>query len=288
MKRLSILLILMAAASAIAASARSEVRFGNESADTTAITALLDSAPRQYANPEELTAFFARSFIGTPYAAHTLEAPEEILTVRIDSLDCTTFVETAMALAFTVLEKRSSWRDFVYNLRRIRYRGGEIEGYPSRLHYICDWAVDNKYRGNFSDVTGTFPRYSNMVRSIDFMTDNRKLYPALADQNNYDRIRAIESGYRNHKFPYIKTIDLGSKATKAAFRNGDVVALVSTLKNLDVTHMGIVVKESPEADPYLLHASSSNGVVEISSRPLAEFLKKNRQWLGVRVFRLSE
>ena len=60
------------------------------------------------------------------------------------------------------------------------------------------------------------------------------------DQNNYDRIRAIESGYRNHKFPYIKTIDLGSKATKAAFRNGDVVALVSTLKNLDVTHMGIV------------------------------------------------
>ncbi len=108
MKRLSILLILMAAASAIAASARSEVRFGNESADTTAITALLDNAPRQYANPEELTAFFARSFIGTPYAAHTLEAPEEILTVRIDSLDCTTFVETAMALAFTVLEKRSS------------------------------------------------------------------------------------------------------------------------------------------------------------------------------------
>jgi len=208
--------------------------------------------------------------------------------VRIDSLDCTTFVETAMALAFTVIEKRSSWRDFVYNLRRIRYRGGEIEGYPSRLHYICDWAVDNKYRGNFSDATGTFPRYSEMVRSIDFMTDNRKLYPALSDQSNYDRIKAIESGYRNHKFPYIKTIDLGSKATKAAFRNGDVVALVSTLKNLDVTHMGIVVKESPEADPYLLHASSSNGVVEISSRPLAEFLKKNRQWLGVRVFRLSE
>lgn len=278
----------MAAASAIAASARSEVRFGNESADTTAITALLDNAPRQYANPEELTAFFARSFIGTPYAAHTLEAPEEILTVRIDSLDCTTFVETAMALAFTVLEKRSSWRDFVYNLRRIRYRGGEIEGYPSRLHYICDWAVDNKYRGNIDDATTLFPRVTNMTRSIDFMTSNRGRYPALADSANFARIRSIENGYRNHRFTYIKTIDLGSKDTKAAFHDGDVVALVSTLKNLDVTHMGVVVKENPGAEPYLLHASYSDGKVEVSARPLAEFMKKNRQWLGVRVFRLIE
>lgn len=288
MKRFHILVFMIVAAGCISATARSEVRFGNEASDTTAITRMLDAAPRQYANPEELTAFFARGFIGIPYAAHTLEAPEEVLTVRVDSLDCTTFVETAMALAFTIMEKRSSWHDFVYNLRRIRYRGGEVNGYPSRLHYICDWAVDNKYRGNFADATGSFPKVTSMVRSIDFMTSNRNRYPALADDANYERIKAVESGYRNHKFLYIKTIDLGAKATKAAFRNGDVVALVSTLKNLDVTHMGIVVKESPDAEPYLLHASSSDGVVEISERPLAEFMKKNRQWLGVRVFRLSE
>ena len=52
--------------------------------------------------------------------------------------------------------------------------------------------------------------------------------------------------------------------------------------------MGIIVKESPDAEPYLLHASSSDGKVEISQRPLDDFLKKNRQWLGVRVFRLYE
>lgn len=277
------------ALSGAVATAQAPVRFGNEATDTTAITAMLDKAAgHTFANPEARVAFFARMFDGVPYAAHTLEREPEMLTVRIDSLDCTTFVETAMALAFTIGEGRSSWRDFIYNLRRIRYRGGEVNGYPSRLHYISDWAVDNKYRGNFQDATTLFPRYNTIVRSIDFMTANRDRYPALADSAVYERIRAVENGYRNHRFPYLKTIDLGSKDIKAAFHNGDVVALVSNLKNLDVTHMGIVVKDSPSAEPYLLHASYSDGKVEISSRPLAEFMKKNRQWLGLRVFRLSE
>lgn len=289
MNLLRYLILPLAVLLAFAASAQSPVRFGCEATDTTAITAMLDKAAgRNFANPEARVAFFARMFEGVPYAAHTLEGDEEVLTVRIDSLDCTTFVETAIALAFTIGEGRSSWRDFIYNLRRIRYRGGEIDGYPSRLHYISDWAVDNKYRGNIDDATTLFPRVTNMTRTIDFMTENRNRYPALADSANFARIRSIENGYRNHRFTYVKTIDLGSKDTKAAFHDGDVVALVSNLKNLDVTHMGIIVKDSPTAEPYLLHASSSHGKVEVAARPLAEFMKKNRQWLGVRVFRLIE
>lgn len=265
------------------------VRFGNETTDTTAINDMLAlAAGHSFATPEARVAFFARMFEGTPYAAHTLEGEPETLTIRIDSLDCTTFVETVMALAYTIGEGRSSWRDFVYNLRRLRYRGGEVDGYASRLHYISDWAVDNKYRGNFADATYTFPRTSNIVRTIDFMTANRHRYPAMADSATYERIRGVENGYRNHRFNYVKTIDLVNKDTKSAFRDGDVVALVSNLKDLDVTHMGIIVKANPTAEPYLLHASSTDGVVEVTARPLAEFMKKNRQWLGLRVFRLVD
>ena len=269
--------------------AQTEVRFSNEASDTLKLTQLLDEgAAMHFDNPEARVAFFARKFIGTPYVAHTLEHDPETLTVNLDSLDCTTFVETAMALAYTLGERRTSWRDYVYNLRRLRYRGGEVDGYPSRLHYICDWAVDNKHRGNFSDVTREFPRYNEVRRTIDFMTSHRDRYPALADSANYERMRNVENGYRQHLFPYVKSMDLSNKAVKVAFHDGDVVALVSNLKNLDVTHMGIIVKESPTAEPYLLHASSSHGKVEITSQPLAEFMKKNRQWLGVRVFRLNE
>ena len=269
--------------------AQTEVRFGNEKSDTTIISELLDSrgAAQNFVNPEARVAFFARTFEGTPYGAHTLEGDSEVLTVRLDSLDCTTFVETAMALAYTTMENRKSWRDFVYNLKRLRYRGGEINGYPSRLHYVSDWIVDNRFRGNLSDVTDQFPRVSYLMRTLDFMTSNRNLYPALADADNYSRLRDIENGYRQHRFPYLKTRDLSLKSTKEAFHDGDVVALVTNMKNLDVTHMGIIVKESPTAEPYLLHASSSDGKVEVSSLPLDEFMKKNRQWLGLRVIRLT-
>lgn len=279
--------IIYIAVAAMCVQAQTAVRFGNEASDTTVINGLLDSrgASQNFVNPEARVSFFARSFIGTPYGAHTLEETPEMLTVRIDSLDCTTFVETAMALAYTSMENRSSWRDFVYNLQRMRYRGGNVNGYPSRLHYISDWIVDNRHRGIFTDVTDLFPRVSHIMRTIDFMTTNRKLYPALADSSNYVRMRDLENGYRQHRFPYIKSGDLALKQTKAELHDGDVVALVSNLKNLDVTHMGIVVKETPTSDPYLLHASSTNGKVEITSQPLDQFLKKNRQWAGIRVIR---
>lgn len=267
--------------------AQQEVRFGCEKTDTLFISSLLDKAAgMRFSNPEARTAFFGRQFLDIPYAAHTLEHSPEMLTVRVDSLDCTTFVETAIALSLTIGEGRSSWRDFLYNLRRIRYRGGEVDGYPSRLHYISDWIVDNHFRGNVDDATGTFPRASHMLKSIDFMSANRNRYPALADSANFHRIKQIEEGYRNHRFPYIKTADLGLKGTKSAFREGDILAMVSNIKNLDVSHLGLVVMQ--DGEPYLLHASSSNGKVEISKIPLADFIRKNRYWLGVRVFRLSE
>ncbi len=274
---------------AFTASAQSDVRFHNEASDTLLLSRLLDEGiKKNFSSPEERVAFYGRQFLGTPYAAHTLEGEEEILTVNLDSLDCTTFTDTALALAYTTGERRSSWRDFVYNLRRMRYRGGETDGYASRLHYICDWAVDNIHRGNLRDATRDFPRYSEIMRSIDFMSANRDKYPALADSATFARIKGIENGYRQHRFPYVKAIDMGSSATKAAFHNGDVVAFVSNLKNLDVTHMGIIVKESPDADPYVLHASLKGGKVMISEKPLADFMKRNRQFIGVRVFRLTE
>lgn len=264
------------------------LRFGNESSDTTRINAILiDAVARGFASPQERTAHIARGFIGVPYQAHTLEGENEMLTVRLDSLDCTTFVETALALSYTAAERRSSWRDFVYNLERIRYRGGVMDGYGSRLHYICDWALDNIHRGNLVDVTDRLPHCRHVVRSLDFMSSHREAYPALADYATYARIKEVESGYRNHRFPCVRTVDLQKNDVQAALRTGDVVALVTKKNNLDVTHMGIVVKDGAGV-PHLLHASSSSGKVELSGIPLDDFMKRNPSLLGIRVFRLKE
>lgn len=286
MKKLLLSVIILSFIS-LNARALANVRFNDETADTTKITQILiETADQKFKTPNQRTGYIARKFIGTPYAANTLEIKPELVTVNLDAFDCTTFVETVLAMAYTVGEGRTSWRDFVYNLERLRYRGGEVNGYASRLHYICDWCVDNIHRGNIEDATRLFPQINYIVRTIDFMSANRDKYPALADSAEFERIKNIEIGYRSHRFPYIKTSNINGKETRAAFRDGDAVAIVSSLKNLDVSHMGFIVIQ--DGMPYLLHASSKNGKVEISSLTLAEYLKKNRSALGVRVLRLKE
>lgn len=264
------------------------VRFHNLARDTTRITEILTQVLlNDPGTPGDRIETIGRLFLDTPYVAHTLEVDSgmpEVITVNIDELDCTTFVETVAAMALTVGESRSSWRDFVYNLEKLRYRGGEMDGYASRLHYIADWIIDNSYRGNVKDMAPLFPKVNYTTKTINFMSANRDRYVALADSTQYERILSIENGYRNHRYPYIKTMDLSNKAIKSAFRSGDMVALTSNLKNLDVTHMGIIVKI--DGEPYLMHASSSLGKVVITSVPLDEFMRRNRNLTGLRVIRL--
>jgi len=264
------------------------VRWHNEASDTTGITEILKEGSKQhFATPGARTAWLAQNFLDKKYVAHTLEGNPEVLTINIDEVDCTTMVETVMALSFTLSEGREGWQDFVYNLRRLRYRGGEVNGYSSRLHYICDWAMDNIHRGNFTDATRDMPRCKYVVRSIDFMTNHRDSYVALKDSAQFEKMRSVENGYRNHRFPYIKSSDIDAKDMAGRIKDGDILAFVSNMRDLDVTHMGVAVKAA-DGKLHVLHASSTEGKVLISDVPLATFMKRNRQWIGVRVFRLKE
>lgn len=285
--------ILLAVFSNFAAAAQSpsqRVRFHDIDKDTVRITEILTTVLRNDpGTPGQRMEMIGRMFLDTPYVAHTLEVDSgqpEVITVNIDELDCTTFVETVAALARTVGEGRSSWRDFLYNLENLRYRGGEMTDYASRLHYISDWIVDNSFRGNVKEMSGSFPKPSYTTKSINFMSANRDKYTALSDSTQYARILGVENGYRNHRFPYIKTQDLSNKAVKAAFNTGDIAALTTNWKNLDVTHLGIVVLI--DGEPYLMHASSSLGKVVITTVPLDEFMRRNRNLTGLRVFRVQE
>lgn len=284
-KNFIIPLLLLLCAPAIKAEDLPGIRFKNIGADTTRLQNILSKYHHSNKNTGDLMLAIAEEFTGTPYVGHTLEVTPEMVTVNTSELDCTTFVDNAIALTATIGEGRDSWRDAVFNLKRFRYRGGIPDGYASRLHYICDWAVDNIHRGNITDVTPTIPSVTYQVRSIDYMSAHRDAYPALADSTTFAQIKAVEGGYRNHKFPYIKTASIDTKAVKSAFRNGDIVALVCKINNLDVTHLGII--KMIDGTPYLLHASSSHKKVEVTDVPLYEFLKRNPGIMGVRVFRLN-
>ena len=71
-------------------------------------------------------------------------AGKEKLIVNVSGFDCTTFVETVLALAKCAAAGKLSRSEFRKNLKLIRYRQGKIDGYSSRLHYFTDWLSDNE------------------------------------------------------------------------------------------------------------------------------------------------
>lgn len=291
MSRFSTLLYIacaLCAGSSIPANAAmpAEVRWHNESSDTTRVNSILIEVSATPEKPiNELMLLIGDKFIGTPYVAGTLEGSPEALTVNLDGMDCTTFVETVAAMALSVSERRNSWQDFLYNLEQLRYRQGRIDGYGSRLHYISDWVVDNTHRGLLREVTDRMPGVAYQVKTLDYMSTHRDAYPAMSDDAVYDKIKSNEVGYRSHRFPYIKSADLMSKKAASWLKSGDIIAFTTKTPGLDVSHIGIVVVK--DGVPHILHASSKNGMVVLDPTPLAEYMRKNRNLTGARFIRIG-
>lgn len=292
MKQFFFLMVLLLAACAPRQSVQQEaqaatmpqMRFHCDS-DTTVINQLLMQGYESgITDANALVEFYARRLLGTPYVAHTLEGDEEMLTINIHELDCLTFIETLYALTRATLDRRYSWRDYAANIENIRYRGGKMGDYSTRIHYISEWIIDNHVRGNLVEVTPDLPHVAYMVKNIDYMTHHTANYRQLKDDSAMvEKIRSHE--LRNHRFPYLKRSWLNDKGVKAALRSGDFVTLVTNIEGLDVSHNGIIIVDE-KGDPYLLDASMSGGKVMLENKPLFKFLERSKTNIGIRVFRM--
>ena len=263
-----------------------QMRFHCDS-DTTVINQLLKKGyESNLTDANALVEFYARQLLGTPYVAHTLEGDEEMLTINIHELDCLTFIETLYALTRATLAQRYSWRDFAANIENVRYRGGKMGDYSSRIHYMSEWIIDNHMRGNLQEITPDLPHADYMIKNIDYMTTHTDQYRQLKnDSVMVEKIRRFE--LRNHRFPYLKRSWLDDKEVKAALRSGDFISLVTKMDGLDVSHNGIIIVDD-KGEPYLLDASMSGGKVMLESKPLYKFLERSKTNIGVRVFRIMQ
>lgn len=256
--------------------------------DTTKINTLLSKGRESgLKGANDLMSFYAHELLGTPYVGHTLEGDSEMLTINIDELDCTTFVETLYALTRTTLSGRFSWRDYAHHLENLRYRGGNMGDYSTRLHYICEWIIDNSTRGNLVDVTPDLPGVRYQVKTINYMSTHRDAYPSLADSAVFEKIRSFEIGFRNHRFPYIPKGSTGNKKFKSSVQSGDIIAMVTKTEGLDISHLGIIEKDA-SGEIYLLDASSVGKKVQIEDANMLRYLGRNSGNIGIRVFRVRE
>lgn len=224
------------------------------------------------------------SLVRTPYVAHTLErtVQEELFTNRSE-LDCTTFVESAMAMSLSTKEDGTfSESDFARNLRKIRYRKGILSGYTSRLHYVTDWINDNIEKGIIEDVTARHSKDTNIIR-LSFMSQNPDKYKHLKNNpENVARMSEIEkqlTGQEVHWVPKEKIPNEGFFWIK----DGDIIMLTTNIRGLDVSHMGLAIYQNGKL--HLLHASSVEKKVIIDKRTLRNQLAQSKHVTGIRVLR---
>ncbi|QCX01525.1 DUF1460 domain-containing protein [Aggregatimonas sangjinii] len=223
-----------------------------------------------------------KTFLGTPYVAKTLEIGEtETLVVNLHGLDCTTYVENVLAFGFMLRSGESTFEDFTDNLEKIRYKDGKLDGYASRLHYFSEWIANNEAKGLLKDITNDIGG-AEITKKIDFMSTHRELYPFLANDSNFEKIKASEK-YLNDQPLCILAQDQIA-ANEHLIQSGDIIALTTSINGLDITHTGIATREE-DGRIHLLHASTGSNEVEVSEVPLADYLKKIKSNTGIMVAR---
>lgn len=212
-------------------------------------------------------------FVGTPYRPQTLEVPgPERLVVNLRALDCVTLVETALAITHTLLEPGSvsDWSEerlrstYARALRTLRYRGGELSGYPSRLHYFSEWIRDGEAKGLLENVTDDLGGVPDS-EPVSFMSTHPGSYRQLGDSSVLREIRRVEERISREPRIYVPEDRIADVAS--GIETGDVIAATSTVEGLDVAHTGIALWR--DGVLRLLHAPLVGDSVQVSPRPLS-------------------
>lgn len=233
--------------------------------------------------------FFARQFIGIPYVAHTLEvADPERLVVNLRQMDCTTLVETVLALTLTKRQGSSSFTDFCQNLMNIRYRKGVMRGYLSRLHYFTWWMHDAEQKGILFDSCNGQPHATKpIVIDNHYMSSHHEAYKILRNHPEWvDSIRSMElaeNGPDGYYIPEKFTALDRSKLTEV--HDGDIVAIVTTKPGLDYSHLGFAAW-GKDGQLHLLNASMVYKRVVEDKVTLFNYLQKRKTSIGIRTLRL--
>ena len=240
--------------------------------------------------PAETAVTIGKQLLGKPYVPHTLdENPTEQLVININAFDCTTYLETVLALSLAHHDQSDKLRpaqleqSFRTYLTKLRYRNGKIDGYASRLHYFSDWLRDNERKGLLTDVTGEMPGSMSVAKPVSYMTSATYKYPHLSDPATLKQMQLAEASLNQQSFSFIpkKNIHLA----ESQLREGDIIMLTAARPGLDMKHVGVAVRQ-PSGRIHLMHASSEQGEVVITPYPLSDYVLWHKRLSGIRVARL--
>ncbi len=221
-------------------------------------------------------------FLGLPYAAGLLDGQvKETLVVDLTRFDCVLYVEHVLALSLGIAEQDYGYDSFAQRVQLLRYRRGKLDGYGSRLHYFSEWIADNELvvQNITREIGGEL-----YEKSLTFMSEHRASYPRIAkDDSLFRGIRSMEAALKDLEFYHVPERRIRSVYSR--LQSGDIVAMSTPIKGLDVVHTGLAVVHA-DGSVGLLHASPTGGVV--LSPDLAAYVESHTAQIGILIARPAD
>ncbi len=237
----------------------------------------------------EVMVEIGKTFLGTDYVGHVLEsAGDEQLVVNMRALDCVSFYENCLVLARCVKLKKYTFEEYKRQLTFVRYRGGLINGYPSRLHYTTDYWFDNEKKGVLKVVTRDIPDDKNIQqipKPINFMSTHRSSYKQLANDAFYEEIKKQEDAINSRDLPFIPKGNVHMFADK--IETGSLIGITTNMKGMDIKHTGMAIRME-NGDLHFIHAPLAGAKVQITPTTLHDYLAKFKDDTGIIVAKALE
>ena len=220
--------------------------------------------------------------------AKTLEVNEtEQLVVNLRQLDCTTYVENVLALYMCIKEHKTTFDEYCHYLQKIRYVDGKV-AYPTRQHYFTEWIEENAKDGFVEEIQSPNPPFTAKQHlKIDFMSTHTQLYPML--KNNPEMVEPIakmEARLSGKTYRFIPKASIANtKLFQSTIQNGDIIAITTSKKGLDTSHIGIAVWHKDGL--HMLNASQIHKKVVEEPMTLYQYMQKHPTQTGIRIVRVK-
>jgi len=196
--------------------------------------------------------FLSGFFIGLEYKGSTLPgniSTAEVFVINFSGVDCFTFIDYIEAMRLS-----DSFEYFLRNLKQVRYLNGLVS-FKNRKHFFTDWAEHAP--SSVDDLTARIG--GGKVKSIEKEMNLK--------ENGTPFLAGIESFQRNVN--YIPSEDINSSVL-LRLKTGDYAGIYSSMKGLDVSHVGIIIRDRDTL--YLRHASSDRRFRKVVDQDLQEYI----------------
>ncbi|MGH7909806.1 MAG: N-acetylmuramoyl-L-alanine amidase-like domain-containing protein [Thermodesulfobacteriota bacterium] len=183
--------------------------------------------------------FLSEQFLNVDYKESTLignKNTPEVFVINLQGVDCFTYVDYVEAMSLS-----NSFPEFKDKLRTIRYQFGNID-FLNRNHFFTDWEYFNsEYVDDFTEKIGG-DKTKTILKTLNDKNDGTYFIPGISP--------------KKRKIHYIPS-DAFDNEMLSKLRSGDYIGIYSNQDGLDVSHVGIAIKEGDTF--YFRHASSSEG-----------------------------